>query len=185
VDDEAANPPSSADGGAVGTGADTAAPEPVPSRTRHRRRVALYSVIGIVALFGLIQLVPYRVDNPPVRQEPAWDSPRTRQLAVAACFDCHSNESHPYWWENVAPISWWITNHVEDGRQALNFSECTAGRGENEAAETIRNGSMPPNYYTWLGLHSKAKLTAAERRELAVGLSATLRGWNCGGEGGG
>ncbi len=164
---------------------DTPAPEAPPrSRNRHRRRLVLFSVIGVVMLFGLIQLVPYRVDNPPVSQEPAWDSPRTRQLAVAACFDCHSNETHAYWWEDIAPVSWWITNHVKDGRQALNFSECAPGRGENEASETVRNGSMPPNYYTWLGLHSNAKLLAAERRDLAAGLTATLRGWNCGHGGG-
>ena len=54
-----------------------------------------------------------------------------------------------------------------------------------EAAETIRNGSMPPDYYTWLGLHSNAKLSAAEKQQLATGLSASLQGWNCGGEGGG
>jgi hypothetical protein len=165
---------------------DAAASAEAPRSTkRHRwRAVVLSSVVGIVVLFGLVQLVPYRVDNPPVRQEPTWDSPSTRALAVAACFDCHSNETHTYWWEDIAPVSWWITNHVKEGRQALNFSECTRGGGENEASETVRNRSMPPDYYTWLGLHSNAKLTAAERQKLAAGLTATLRGWNCGHGGG-
>src|SRR6476620_2570604 len=151
---------------------------------RRSPRIVVLLVIAGVVLFGLIQLVPYRVDNPAVEQEPPWDSPRTRDLAVAACSDCHSNETDTYLWEDIAPLSWWITNHVKEGRQALNFSECTRGGGENEAAETIRNGSMPPNYYTWLGLHSDAKLTAAERTDLAKGLAATLRGWNCGHGGG-
>lgn len=151
---------------------------------RRRGRLALVIVGVIIVVFVLIQFVPYRVDNPPVKQEPTWNSARTRELAVAACYDCHSNETHTYKWEDVAPLSWWITNHVKEGRDALNFSECTRGGGENEAAETIRNGSMPPNYYTWFGLHSNAKLTAAEQQELASGLSATLQGWNCGGGGG-
>jgi len=157
------------------------------SRATRRGRLArvfLISAAAIVVLFGLIQLVPYRVDNPSTQHEPTWDSTRTRRLAVAACYDCHSNETATYWWEDIAPLSWWITNHVKEGRQALNFSECTRGGGENEASETIRNGSMPPNYYTWLGLHSDAKLTAAERTELAKGLAATLSGWNCGHGGG-
>jgi hypothetical protein len=156
-----------------------------PLRNKSRKFIVLV-IAGIVVLgFGLLQLVPYRVDNPPVKQEPAWDSPQTRKLAVAACFDCHSNETTTYWWEDVAPISWWITNHVKDGRAALNFSECTqAGRGENDASETVRNGSMPPSYYTWLGLHSNAKLTKAEKDQLAAGLSATLSGWSCGRGGG-
>ncbi len=131
--------------------------------------------IGLVTL-AAIQLIPYRVTNPPVNGEPSWDSPRTRELAVAACFDCHSNQSHPTWWERIAPLSWWITNHVDDGRERLNFSEWGTRRGGgDDAAETVRDGSMPPSYYTWLGLHANAKLTAAQRRELATGLERTLR----------
>jgi mono/diheme cytochrome c family protein len=149
-----------------------------------RRRVLLTCFIVAVVVFGLMQLVPYRVDHPPVQQEPAWDSARTRQLAVVACFSCHSNETNTYKWEDVAPLSWWITNHVKNGRSALNFSECQPGGGENDAAETVRDGSMPPAYYTWFGMHSNAKLTAAERQDLAAGLSATLSGWNCGHGGG-
>lgn len=132
--------------------------------------------IALVA-FGVFQLIPYRVTNPPVRQEPNWDSPRTRRLAVVACFDCHSNETKTSWWEDVAPLSWWITNHVKEGRDKLNFSEWSSRRGETgDAAETVLNGSMPPGYYTWLGMHRDAKLTPAEHRELADGLKRTLGG---------
>jgi hypothetical protein len=146
-----------------------------------RRVIVLLGGLGIfLVLFVAIQFVPIGYTNPPVKHEPAWDSPATRKLAVAACFDCHSNETSTYWWEDIAPLSWWITNHVDEGRAALNFSECSQGRGENEAAETIREGSMPPSYYTWLGLHSDAKLSAAEKQQLADGLRATLAGWNCG-----
>ena len=157
---------------------------PPPDRSR-RWRPTVIGLGAFVVLFLAIQLVPYRVDNPPVQQEPTWNSPQTRTLAVAACFDCHSNESKPYTWEKVAPLSWWITNHVKEGRAALNFSECTkGGRGEDDAAETVRRGSMPPSYFTWLGLHSDAKLTAQEKQALADGLTATLSGWNCGRGGG-
>src|SRR6476660_9265768 len=120
-----------------------------PLQGRSRKFVVIV-IAGLVVLgFALMQLVPYRVDNPPVKQEPAWDSPKTRKLAVAACYDCHSNETATYWWEDIAPLSWWITNHVKDGRSALNFSDCTktGGGAENDASETVRNGSMPPNYY--------------------------------------
>jgi hypothetical protein len=143
-------------------------------------KVLLGGVGVFVVLFVAIQLVPYRITNPPVQQEPTWNSAATRRLAVAACFDCHSNETSTYWWEDIAPLSWWLTNHVDDGRRALNFSECTRGRGENEASETVRDGSMPPDYYTWLGLHGDAQLSKAERQTLADGLRATLSGWNCG-----
>lgn len=150
------------------------------SLSRLFRSAVVRSVAGAILVFGLIQLVPYRITNPAVTQEPSWDRARTRELAVAACFNCHSNETHTYTWERIAPLSWWITSHVKGGRGALNFSECTRGRGEREASRTVGNGSMPPNYYTWLGLHGGANLTSAERQELAAGLDATLSGWRCG-----
>jgi hypothetical protein len=135
--------------------------------------IALSTLLGA---FLLLQLVPYRVSNPSTRREPKWDSPRTRELAVAACYDCHSNQTKSEWYSNIAPVSWWITNHVEEGRHALNFSEWNTNRGENadDAAETVAEGSMPPSYYTWFGLHSGAKLTKAERDELIRGLKASL-----------
>jgi hypothetical protein len=138
---------------------------------------------ALFVVFLLIQLIPYRVSNPPVGQEPRWDSPRTRRLAVAACFDCHSNETRSYWYENVAPISWWVKGHVDDGRSALNFSEWDRRRGEGagDAAETVTNGSMPPGYYTWLGLHRDAELTSGQRKELADGLRKTLASGRSGG----
>ena len=140
------------------------------------RRWWVTVLVVAVGVFALVQLVPYRVDNPPVVSEPNWDSPQTRSLAVAACFDCHSNESKPLWFEKVAPLSWWITNHVKEGRSALNFSEWgTSGQGEpDDVVEAVREGSMPPSNYTWFGLHPDAKLTAKQRQQLADGLQKTL-----------
>jgi mono/diheme cytochrome c family protein len=134
-------------------------------------------VLVAVAVFFVIQLVPYRVKNHPVVAEPAWDSARTERLFAAACADCHTNHARPRWYEKVAPVSWWIANHVNEGRGSLNLSECgrREGEDEDEAAETVREGSMPPSYYTWFGLHPDAQLNAQERRQLADGLAATLR----------
>ena len=140
-----------------------------------RRRWIRWVLLATLVVFGVMQLVPYRTSNPSVHDEPAWDSPRTRALARVACFDCHSNETRLAWFERVAPVSWWIKGHVDEGRDALNLSEWSTHRGEGlgEAAETITNGSMPPDYYTWLGMHSDAKLTPVERRELVDGLRRT------------
>jgi Haem-binding domain len=151
---------------------------------RVTRRGVLIGLGIVVLAFGIMQLVPYRVSNPSTNREPNWDSSRTRALAKVACFDCHSNQTNTYWWEDIAPVSWWITNHVDEGRAALNFSECTGKGGESgDAAETVTNRSMPPGYYTWLGLHGDANLTKQERKELADGLRRTLRGAGCGGGG--
>jgi len=64
-------------------------------------------LLGLVVVFVLIQLVPYGRDhsNPPVVQEPAWDSPETRAMVMGACGDCHSNQVVWPFYSNIAPIS--------------------------------------------------------------------------------
>ena len=140
------------------------------------RRWWVTVLVAALGLFALIQLVPYRVDNPPVVAEPNWDSPETRALAVAACFDCHSNESKPLWFERIAPVSWLITRDVRAGREELNFSEWgTRGEGDSDdMVEVVLDASMPPGKYTQFGLHPDAELSPAERRRLADGLARTL-----------
>ena len=133
--------------------------------------------LGAIALLVAIQLVPYGRDhtNPPVVVEPAWDSPRTRQLAAAACFDCHSNETTWPWYSNIAPISWKIQSGVESGRDEVNYSEFDPAEEHfAESAETVRDGEMPPGDY--LLLHPDARLSDAEEQELIDGLVATFGG---------
>lgn len=105
--------------------------------------------------------------------EPAWDSPRTRELAVAACFDCHSNETKWRWHSNIAPVSWKVQSGVDSGRDELNYSESRAG-GEHfaKSAEAVREREMPPGDYTIL--HPGARLSATEKQELIDGLVATF-----------
>ena len=64
------------------------------------RRKLLWVGLGLVALFLLIQAIPYgrAHSNPQVTKEPAWNAPQTRVLAKDACFDCHSNETTWPWY---------------------------------------------------------------------------------------
>jgi len=128
----------------------------------------------VAAVFGLMQLVPYRIHNPAVVAEPNWPNPQTRELAVRACYNCHSNQTVEPWYSKIAPVSWVLTNHVNDGRDQLNFSEWDArqARQMRDAVESIEEGSMPPSYYTWFGLHRDAKLTPEEEATLIAGLQA-------------
>lgn len=87
----------------------------------------LFLGILIFALAGglLIQLVPYgrAHTNPPVVMEPQWDSAVTRETFYRACGDCHSNQTVWPWYSNIAPISWMIQNHVDEGRTKFNASD--------------------------------------------------------------
>jgi mono/diheme cytochrome c family protein len=131
-------------------------------------------------LFLLIQLVPYGKDytNPPVTGEPAWDSPRTRQLFSQVCGDCHSNETAWPWYSRIAPISWLVAKDVNEGRWVFNVSEWDRPQEEvDEAAEIYAEGEMPPAIF--LIMHPEARLSTSERQELYDGLLRTF-----GGEGG-
>lgn len=140
------------------------------------RKIVIIILIVAVAGFLLIQLVPYGRDhtNPPVVQEPAWDSPATRELAQRACFDCHSNEVIWPWYSNVAPASWLVANDVEEARSSLNFSDWLPGDVDpNHVQRALQSGQMPPPQYKLI--HAAARLTAAERQQLLDGLLKTLQ----------
>lgn len=126
-------------------------------------------------LFVVAQLLPVggSRDNPPVTAGPPWDSPRTRELFARSCADCHSNETRWPWYAYVAPVSWLVVSDVENGRRHLNVSEWDRPQKDaDEAAEEVEEGSMPLRAY--LVAHRSARLTDAERAELARGLAATF-----------
>lgn len=131
--------------------------------------------ITAIVLLGLIQFVPFGRNhtNPPVVEEPGWDSLKTRGLAERACFDCHSNETVWPWYSSIAPVSWLVVRDVTVGRDEMNFSDW--GRTSQRATKVIREieeGAMPPAFY--LPLHPEARLTADEKAQLIEGLRKSL-----------
>ena len=147
------------------------------------RRILRWFLAALVVGFLAIQLVPYGRDhtNPPVTGEPPWDWPETRAVAVVACFDCHSNETEWPWYSNIAPFSWLLQRHVDNGRADLNFSQWGTGEQESdEIVESVREGEMPT--WDYVLLHPDARLTGAELQAFLDGLAATF-GAGEGGEG--
>jgi hypothetical protein len=139
------------------------------------RALLRWGLISLGVLLVAIQFVPYgrAHTNPAVRAEPTWDSPRTRELAVRACYDCHSNETVWPWYSNMAPSSWLLQYDVDKGRREVNYSEWDRPQEEaSESAETVQKGTMPPWYY--VQLHPAAGLSPAEREALIRGLAATF-----------
>lgn len=146
------------------------------------KRTALIICGVLVIGFVAIQLIPYGRNhtNPPVVAEPAWDSQATRDLAVRACFDCHSNETVWPWYSNVAPVSWRLQNHVDEGREKLNFSEWGTGEQKtDDMGELVRSGEMPP--WDYLLTHPEARLSDAETQAMLDGFTRTF-GAGVGGE---
>ena len=87
-----------------------------------------------------------------------------------ACYDCHSNNTDYPWYNNVAPISFWLAYHVKDGKKHLNFSDWQDYTAEKKAymledvIEMVLEGKMPLKKYTWL--HEEARLTEKQRNEV-------------------
>ena len=135
------------------------------------KKLVKIALIVVATLALLIQLVPYggSHDNPAVIAEPQWSSPQARELAVRACYDCHSNQSKWPWYSSIAPVSWLITSHVEEGRAELNFSRWDLKqRHIKDAAEEVLEGEMP--LWDYALMHTEAKLSAQEQALLVTEL---------------
>ena len=132
---------------------------------RYFRRALLVTALLAATAAVAIQLVPYGRDhdNPAVVLEPQWPSAEARSVAVKYCFDCHSNETEWPWYSNVAPFSWQIQDHVDEGRDELNFSRWDLEQEGREAAEATSEGEMPPwNYKPW------RRMSSADRETLVA-----------------
>jgi hypothetical protein len=138
-----------------------------------------YIAMGAILTFGLIQVVPYgHTHNTYVAStsgEMKWDSNATRTMVVNACYGCHSDQVTYPGYASIAPISWAVQSHIDEGRDKLNFSRFTNNsRRFDDVIEVIQDGSMPPSYYTAFGKHPEARLTDAEITKLVAGLKASL-----------
>ncbi|MDC7999066.1 heme-binding domain-containing protein [Gilvibacter sediminis] len=80
-----------------------------------------------------------------------------------ACLDCHSNNTRYPWYAEIAPISFWLDDHIRHGKGELNFSEWGSyakGRKDHkmqEIIEQVENRWMPMTSYT--KVHKDAILT--------------------------
>ena len=81
-----------------------------------------------------------------------------------SCYDCHSYETKYPWYTNISPLAWWIKDHINEGRDELNFSEWATYKEKRrnhkieECIELVDEDEMPLSSY--LLTHSEAKLTS-------------------------
>jgi mono/diheme cytochrome c family protein len=134
------------------------------------------TLLILIGLFIIAQLIPYGKDhtNPQVLAEPNWDSAKTKEIFMRACGDCHSNETKWPWYSNIAPLSWSIYHHVEEGREHFNVS-AWGKQKKNEgkdAAEELQEGEMPLKSY--LLAHPEARLSDEDKKALIQGLENTF-----------
>ena len=138
--------------------------------TKPRTAVLLRrSAAVLVALLLVAQLVPAGRSNPPEVAEISAPA-EIQAILERSCYDCHSNRTQWPWYAYVAPVSWWVVHHVDDGRGDLNMTEWPLMDFEqqlhylDEMKEEIEEGEMPLPSYLWV--HRGAKLSDEERAAL-------------------
>ncbi|MCC7297195.1 MAG: heme-binding domain-containing protein [Bacteroidia bacterium] len=135
------------------------------------KKIALF----LLLVFALIQFI--RIDKTAPNSDPKKDflamnsaSDEIKNILKIACYDCHSSQTVYPWYSEIAPISWWLKDHVNEGRKELNFSEWGNYKSRKqdhkleECAEMVEEGEMPLNSYTWT--HKKAILNEEQKGTL-------------------
>ncbi|OLD78060.1 MAG: hypothetical protein AUI33_03825 [Ignavibacteria bacterium 13_1_40CM_2_61_4] len=152
------------------------------------RTILKWLVIVVACLFIIIQFRRPARTNPPVDQSQTIEAhtqmtPQVSSILARSCNDCHSNKTVWPWYTNVAPVSWFIVDHVNEGRSNLNLSEWgrydqrRQGKKLEQMCDEGKDGAMPLSSYT--PLHPGSKLspddvktlcdwTEAERAQLAA-----------------
>jgi hypothetical protein len=133
--------------------------------------------IAIFLIFVLLIIQSFRIDKATQPVDPATDfialtlpNEEVSGILKRACYDCHSNQPSFPWYTNIAPVSWWIKHHIDEGSHHLNFSiwgTYTYKRKNHkldECIEMVEEDEMPMSSYTLM--HTDSKLTDAQKLQL-------------------
>ncbi len=141
-------------------------------------------LLGLLVAFLLIQFIrptknisegksPNYISNKYAVSEPVAG------IIEKACHDCHSNNTVYPWYTNIQPVGLWLQNHVNEGKEELNFSEFLAYSPKKarhklgEMIEILEEGEMPLESYTWI--HKNAMLSSDERTALTEWADITMK----------
>ena len=138
-------------------------------------KILRWLLILLAVVFVAIQFSRPARTNPPVNPAHSIEanlqvSPQVAAIFNRSCNDCHSNKTVWPWYTNVAPVSWFLVNHVNEGRQDMNLSEWGSYDKDKQShrlrdiCEQVQDGEMPLSTYT--PLHPQAKLSPADVQTL-------------------
>jgi hypothetical protein len=134
-----------------------------------------WTVVALALIFVALQFIRPARTNPPVDetrtiQAHARLTPQVAAILDRSCNDCHSHQTRWPWYSNVAPVSWYVVDHVNVGRREMNFSDWAQYDTEHQKGllkdicKEAKTGAMPlPSY---LRLHHEAKLSSEDVKTL-------------------
>lgn len=138
-------------------------------------RILKWLAIALVVAFIAIQFVRPARTNPAVDESQTISAltqmtPEVASILDRSCRDCHSNKTVWPWYTQIAPVSWWLSDHVNEGRHDLNLSEwgkLPSDRQERklrQMCDEVTEGQMPLS--TYLPMHPTARLSEQDKKTL-------------------
>lgn len=98
-------------------------------------------------------------------------------ILKTSCYDCHSNSTEYPVYAYIQPLSFFLENHIKEGKKELNFSEwgLYSKRKQPNKLEAVENqikqGKMPLSSYLYL--HHDAKLSDEKIKEVVNWIEST------------
>ena len=139
-------------------------------------------VLIIIIVLGLIQFIkPQKNDSKNYKNDITTElqvPKAVQEIIKTSCANCHSNSTTYPWYNNIAPVSWFLAYHINNGKEHLNFSEWASYNKEQknhiikEMKKEIKEGGMPLFSYTLI--HKNATLTK-QQSELLLNWLNTIK----------
>jgi hypothetical protein len=128
----------------------------------------------LIVLVG-IQFIPSRSNQstvvPPTDFIKTFKAPeQVGKILNTSCYNCHSNNTNYPWYSRVQPVGWFLENHINKGKEELNFSEFGSYSGRKQKSKLtsmisqVEDGEMPLASYTFI--HREARLSAESKKSL-------------------
>ena len=138
-------------------------------------KVVKWLLIVVACLFLIAQFKRPAKTNPAFDQSMAIEAhtqldPKVAEILDRSCNDCHSNKTRWPWYANVAPMSWFVIDHVNHGREHMNLSEWGKYSSDerkallNDFCGLVTENAMPLSSYT--PLHPGSKLSDEDKKRV-------------------
>jgi hypothetical protein len=132
----------------------------------------MFALAAVCVILGQVETEHRSARESKTKALPLFFKSEPAQVLVRACGNCHSNRTDWPWYSHVAPLSWWIEQHVREGRERLDLSEWeTYSRWQRRdklesICGLISTGRMPP--WPYISMHPEAKLTETEKKAVCA-----------------
>jgi Haem-binding domain len=138
------------------------------------KKILKWAAISLGIALLVSQFIRPAKTNPPVDEASTMSArlqvtPEVEAILNRSCIDCHSHKTVWPWYSQIAPVSWFLTHDVNEGRRHWNVSNWPTDLKRSthrleEMCEQVEKGEMPLPIY--LVMHPTAKLTGADKKTL-------------------